>query len=510
MLKRFMIVLALVTLAIPPVSCSSAEPVKGKADAVKGVEKAGRTGGDIADHPLKLKFKPLKFDPPKASDYRVKLPNGMILYIAEDRELPTFDMEVTVRTGSLYEPEEKTGLASACGNLMKKGGTKSMTGEEIDDYMAQLAGRLESRIGFTSGTVSLSVLKEDIDNGLKVLADVLMNPVFVEDEIRRYREKTLQGLRHRYDRARSILGDTSGKLLYGGHPAGRVTKKSTINSITRDDLLAFHKKYFYPNNCIVAVAGDFERGAMIKKIEKLFSGWKQGKVDFPEVPAVEIKFKKGVFLLEKEINQGYVRIGHVGIREDNPDVYTVRIMNAVLGGGGFMSRIPNRVRNDEGLAYSVGSWFDIPVEYTGMFLCSFQTKAKSVAFAVSIVMEEVNRIRTELVSEEELKRAKDLYIERFPSIFSGRGSSAYAKVKVLAGNEYNKRPLDYYEHYRDNYRKVTREKVLEVAKKYLNPDGLKVVVVGKIEEMKKGDGRHKDRLEDFGEVKQLKPPNLMK
>jgi predicted Zn-dependent peptidase len=160
--------------------------------------------------------------------------------------------------------------------------------------------------------------------------------------------------------------------------------------------------------------------------------------------------------------------------------------------------------------FKVGSWFDIPVEYTGMFLCSFQTKAKSVAFAVSIVMEEVNRIRTEIVSEKDLKGAKDLYIERFPSLFSGRGSSAYAKVKVLAGNEYNKRPLDYYEHYRDNYRKVTREKVLEVAKKYLNPDGLKVVVVGKIKEMKKGDGQHKDRLEDFGEVKQLEPPDLMR
>jgi zinc protease len=433
----------------------------------------------------------------------------MILYIAEDRELPTFDIEVTVRTGSMYEPEEKNGLASMCGALLGKG-TTSMTSEEIDEYMAQIAGRLSTDIGFSSGSASLSVLKEDTDKGLKMLADVLMNPRFDEDEIRRCKERALQGLEHRYDRPGTLLSDVCGKLTYGEHPAGRVPSKSALESITRDDLVEFHAKYFHPNNCIVAVAGDFDKQEMAKKLEELFTGWEVADVELPEVPDVEKKFEKGVFLVEKDINQGNVRLGHLGIREDNPDIYAVRLMNAILGGGGFTSRITSRVRSDEGLAYSVGSYFDTPVEYTGTFGCSFQTKSHSVAYAVSIVMEEINRIRTGLVSEEDLQRAKDLFIERFPSIFSGRGSSAYASVQALAQNEYNRRPLDYYEKYRDNYRKVTREEILEAAKKYLNPDGLKVVVVGKSEEVRKQDGLHDAKLEDFGEIRVVVPPDVTK
>lgn len=465
---------------------------------------------DIVDHPSKLKFPPLEFEPPKAADYRVELENGMIIYIVEDKELPTFDMEVTVRTGSMYEPVDKVGLAAMCGALLTKGGTTSMTGEEIDEYMAQLAGSLGARIGFASGSVSLSVLKEDTDKGLKMLADVIMNPVFAEDEIRRYKERTLQGLEHRYDRPRSILGDVCGKLMYGNHPAGRTPSASSIRSIRREDLLGFHEDYFHPNNCIVAVAGDFNREEMVGKIKELFADWDVAGIEFPEVPDVEQESAGGVFLVEKDINQGYVRIGHIGIRDDNPDVYAVRVMNAILGGGGFTSRITGRVRSDEGLAYSVGSWFDIPVEYTGTFACSFQTKSGSVAYAVSIVIEEINRIRTELASEEELQQAKDLFIERFPSIFTGRGSAAYARVQALAGNEYNRRPLDYYEHYRDNYGKVTREQVREAAVKYLKPEGLKVVVVGKIKDMKAGDGLHACKLEDFGSIKEMELPDVMK
>jgi predicted Zn-dependent peptidase len=356
----------------------------------------------------------------------------------------------------------------------------------------------------------VSVLKEDTDKGLKMLADVLMNPRFDEDEIRRYKERALQGLEHRYDRPGTLLGDVCDKLMYGDHPAGRLPSKSAIESITKNDLVEFHGKYFRPNNCIVAVAGDFDKDEMTGKLEKLFSEWKAAQVEFPEIPEVERKFTKGVFVVAKDINQGYVCLGHAGIKEDNPDVYAVRLMNAILGGGGFTSRITSRVRSDEGLAYSVGSYFNTPVEYTGTFGCSFQTKSRSVAYAVSLVMEEINRIRTELVSEEDLQQAKDLFIERFPSIFSGRGSSAYASVQALARNEYNRHPFDYYEKYRNNYREVTREKILDVAKKYLNPDGLKIVVVGKPEEVRKQDGVHPVKLEDFGTVQSVIPPKLSK
>jgi len=467
-------------------------------------------GPAIPEHPSELKYPPLKFEPPKSSDYRFELENGMIVYIAEDGELPTFDIEVTIRTGSMYELEEKVGLASMCGSLLRRGGTTSMTGEEIDDFMEQLAGSLNANIGFSEGLVSLSVLKEDTDKGLKMLADILMNPIFNEDEIRRYKERAIQNLKHRYDRPGSLLNDAYEKLIFKEHPVARITTKSSIMSIKREDLLAFHEKYYHPNNCIVAIAGDFKRGEMLEKLKAIFKDWDVAEIEFPDVPDVKMEFDKEVCILEKEINQGNVRMGHLGIKDDNPEKYAVQVMNAILGGGGFTSRITGRVRSDEGLAYSVGSWFSIPIDHTGSFGCSFQTKSGSVAYAVSIVMEEINRIRTELVSEEELQSAKDLYIERFPSIFSGRGSAAYACVQALASNEYNRRPFDYYDTYRDNYRKVTRKKVLEVAKKYLRPDAIKIVVVGRSQEMKVGDGIHPVKLEDFGKIEIIEPPDVMK
>jgi predicted Zn-dependent peptidase len=464
----------------------------------------------IPEHPSGLRFNPLDFKPPRIEDYRVVLPNGMVVYIAEDRELPTFDMTVMVRTGSMYEDADKRGLASMCGALMRRGGTEKYTADQIDEIMADLAGSLHTDIGFTRGSAGVSVLKEDVDKGLEMLAEVLVRPVFAEDEIRRYREQAIQGIEHRYDRPGTVLDDVAKTLVYGAHPAGRLPSKAVLQSITRDDLVAFHKKYFHPNNCIVAVAGDFNREEMLRKIQKAFEGWEKSEVALPAVKDVEPNFERGVYLINRDMNQGNVQITHTGIREDNPDLYAVKVMNTILGGGGFTSRITNRVRNEEGLAYSAGSGFNIPREYTGDFSCEFQTKCASVAYAASIAMAEINRIRTELVGEEELKRAKDLYIERFPSIFTGWGSTTYAKVSVLAENEASGRPLDYFETYCENFRKVTAEKVLEAAQKYLHPDMLKVVVVGKIEDMKKGDGVHAAKLEDFGPIKELTPPDLSK
>ena len=237
-------------------------------------------------HPSELEYKPLVYHPPRPADFRVELPSGMIVYLKEDHVLPTLDVRALVRTGSLYDPRDKVGLASMAGSVMRTGGTKNMTGEDLDERLAFLGGSISTSIGTTSGSASLSVLAKDTDEGLKLFADVLMNPVFSEDKIKLYKDQTLDAIKNRNDSPRGLLGREFNKLLYGDHPLVWEETQASIEGITRDHLLAFHGKYFAPNNIILCLAGDFQREEMLKKIEKAFAGWPMKEVAFPEIPDV--------------------------------------------------------------------------------------------------------------------------------------------------------------------------------------------------------------------------------
>ena len=251
-------------------------------------------------HPSRLEYEPLVYDPPQAMDYRVELAGGMVVYVREDHMLPTLDVNGIIRTGSLYDPEGKAGLAAMTGAVMRTGGTRSISGDDLDERLAFLGGSISTFIGRTSGNASLSVLMKDADEGLKLFADVLMNPAFSRDKIKLYRDQAIDTLKNRNNNPRTVLGREFAGLVYGDHPLVRKETKQSIEHITQKDLLDFHANYFAPNNVILSVAGDFDRGEMLKKIEKAFAGWREKKIDFPDVPAVEVKNRPGVFMIQKD------------------------------------------------------------------------------------------------------------------------------------------------------------------------------------------------------------------
>lgn len=441
----------------------------------------------------KFKYKSIEFTPPKPE--RLVLDNGMILYLLEDHELPVFNVITHVRTGAIYEPGEKAGLANLVGNVMRRGGTKTRTPEQMNEDLEFIAASVETQIGRESGSASLSTMKKDIDKGLEVFADVLMNPAFPEDMIRKEKDEILENIRRENDNPEQIVFREFRKILYKKeHPYSRKTigYKDTIENINRDDMIVFHKKYFRPNNVIMGISGDFDAREIVEKINTVFAEWEKAEIDFPEVPAVEKEFQRSVNYIYKDVNQAHVVFGHIGIHRLSKDYFPINIMNFILGGGSFTSRIPSKVRSDEGLAYSAYSAFHTPRDL-GFFFAACQTKSESTVKAINLVLAEVRKIRDELIDDDELELAKDTYINQFIFKFTSSSSIVGQMVEI----EYEGLPLDYLETYVDNIKVITKEDIERVAKEYLHPDNIKLLVIGDMKQFDKP-------LTVFGEVNAIK------
>jgi zinc protease len=458
---------------------------KGKPAVAAKSKAATNSQTAIPARPQDLKYPPLNYTPPKAAQYRHVLSSGAVAYLVEDHDLPLINISVTVRTGDYLDPNDKAGLASLTGSQMRAGGTTTKKAEEFDEAADFLATQISSSIDATQGRANLNTLAKNLDESLALFFDILKNPGFQSDRLALAKSQILQQMERRNDSTPSIESREWNRLIRGDdHFSNRFTTKASIESITRDDLITFHKKYFQPKALIFAVSGDFKTDEMIAKLDSAMKGWKSTAVDVPAVPKPTATPQPGLYVVHKpDVNQGRVDIGHVGSMRDNPDSFAIFIMNDILGSGGFTSRIMVRVRSDEGLAYSAGSRFGLGVYYPGDFAASFQSKSPTCAQAAAIVLEEIKRIRTEKVTNEELETSKNSAIEVFPRTFA----TAAQIAGTFAQDEYTHRPADYWEKYRDRIKAVTADDVLRVAQQYLQPDKLVFLFVGNIDDITKGN-----------------------
>ena len=446
----------------------------------------------IPDNPDKLVFQPIAFQPPVAKDHRVVLKNGMVVYIAEDRALPLVNIALTVRVGSWLEPAGKEGLAGFTGSQMRRGGTKSLTAEQLDEKLEFLAAQVSTGIGPTSGSAGLNCLSDNLDAALAIFVEMLREPRFQEDRLALAKEQALQEMKKRNDDSADIEGREWGVLLNGeSFFTNRFTTGASVGSVTRDDLVAFHGKHFYPANMIAAVSGSFTRAEMIKKLEAAFAGWPSPKMDARPIPATISPASPGLYRVEKDVNQGRVSIGLPTVKRDHPDVAALEVMNEILGGSGFTSRITKTVRSNEGLAYSAGSGFAPGIWYPGRFRAAFQSKSRSVPYATSLVLGEIRKIREGTVSAEELETIKNNLVQTFPSSFASKAQS----MAIFASDEYTKRDPAYWATYRDRIQAVTAADVQRVAREHLVPEKMILLVVGKQAEIDLGDEKHKVTLE---------------
>jgi len=423
---------------------------------------------------------------------RVALPNGMVIFLQEDHELPLLRGTARIRGGSREETAEKTGLVSLYGQAWRTGGTKTRTGDALDDFLEARGARVETGGGLDSTTISFDCLKESFEDVFGIFVELLREPEFREDKLVLAKNQLNTGIARRNDDPMGIAGREARKLGYGADsPYARTPEYATVAAVTRDDLLRWHRTYVHPNNIILGVVGDFDARTLEARLRKAFGGWAKG----PAAVKLEASFqdpRPGVYFVQKDdVNQSNIRMVHLGTRRDNPDFFAIEVMNEVFGGG-FSARLFSNVRSKKGLAYSVGGGVGMGWDYPGLFMLSMGTKSGSTAAAIDALYEEIDNLKKTPASAEELARAKDAILNSFVFRFD-------SKAKVLAEQmlyEFYGYPLDFLDRYKAGIEKVTAADVARAAEKYVHKDRIALLVVGRAQDF--------DRpLSSFGAVKTL-------
>ena len=382
------------------------------------------------------------------------------------------------------------------GAVMRTGGGGGLSAEQVDAELEQFAADVSIGIGRQSGSASLDVLSKDVNRGLEIFAGLIRTPAFDPARVELAKLQAIEGIRRRQDNPGSIVGREFAKMLYGAdHPSARESSLDSVKRITRDDLVAFHRNTIHPNGMILGVTGDFKREEMVASLRKVFGDWKKGTVPelrIPDVPEAELS-RSVVRFVGKDTSQTHLRVGHLSIKENDPDYVALAIANDILGGSSFRSRLFNDVRTKRGLAYSVGSRLNTGMHDQGVWLMRAETKLTSTQEVIERFVANIERMRAEPVTDAELAEAKEAYVNSFVFSFS----SPSAIVSRLIELEYDGLPKDFLQQLRAKVVRLTKEDVLAAAKKHLRPDRLKIVAVGSGEALPKA-------LSTFGDVKEIK------
>ena len=412
---------------------------------------------------------------------RIQLANGMIIFLQEDHELPLIDGTAYIRGGARDVRADKTGLTSIYSGSWRTGGTKTKTGDQLDDELEARAARVETGSGVATTSVSFSSLKDDFDFVFGAFNDVLRNPEFRQEKIDLAKNRMRTAISRRNDDISEIAGREAAKIAYGKeNPYAREPEYATVNAITRQDLLDWHAAHVHPNNIIFGIVGDFDSAAMEKRLRDTFESWPKG----PAYVAPQIQFhepKPGIYFVNKDdVNQSAIHMVKLGIRRDNPDYFSVQVMNDVFGGG-FASRLFKRLRTEAGLAYDVGGGIGAAYDHPGMLNVEMGTKSSTTVEAIQGLYREFDDMRNSPVTPAELQHGKESILNSFIFNFD-------TPEKVLLERmtyELYGYPADFLEKFRAGIEKTSAQDVDRVARKYLDKNQLAVLVVGKASDFDK-------------------------
>lgn len=405
---------------------------------------------------------------------RVELPNGMVIFLQEDHELPVINGAIRLRGGSRDESADKAGLMDVYGEVWRTGGTKTRTGDQLDDFLESRAAVVETSGGQDSTILSWSSLKEDFDQVFPVIIDVLENPEFRQEKIDLAKRQISGFIARRNDDVEGIARRESAKLVYGANsPYARSPEYDTISAITREDLVNWHRRTVSPNNMILGITGDFDPAAMEARLRKAFSDMPKGEA-FVEQPIPVKQPSPGIYFVEKDdVNQSVISMVDLGTDRHNPDYYAIQVMNEMFGGG-FSSRLFSNIRTKQGLAYDVGGGVGTAFDHPGMLRFSMGTKSGTTAAAIDALRHQIDLLVGGGVKAEEIKKAKDSILNSFIFEFDSKEKVLVERMRY----EFYGYPADFLERYRAGIEKVNPADVDRVAKKYIHPDRMAILVVG--------------------------------
>ena len=403
------------------------------------------------------------------------LPNGLRVLLLEDRSLPKVEATLLVRTGEIWEPADKLGVAAITGRVMRSGGTTTRSGDVINELLEAQGASVETVIERDRASASMFALAEDFELALGVLADVVRNPAFPEDEIALAKVQEHTAIARRNDQVDEIARREFRTVLFGADsPYGRHPEHATVDAVTRADVVAFHRQAFWPGNAILGVVGDFDVGRAKALVERELGGW-QGSGERLAMPAVGQRHQAAVFVVDKpDVAQTQFRFGHVAGRRDAADYFALEVWSEIFGGGTFSSRLVKEVRTRLGLAYSVFGYWLAEYERDGVFLVVGGTKNESTAQALRACLDELRQGLEQPPTEEELSLAKESILNAFVFRFDTRAKI----VAQLMEYAYHGYPLDYLQRYREGIAAVTAEDVQQAARRNVRPDRLVFLVAG--------------------------------
>jgi zinc protease len=421
-------------------------------------------------------------------DYsRYQLANGMKVYLLEDHELPLVYGSAMIYTGSRLEAGEEAGLASIVGDVMRSGGTQAHPADQLNQLLEQRAASVETSIDITAGAASFSALTEDTEDVIGLFAEVLQQPLFPQDKIDLIKNQWRGSIARRNDNPQNIVDREFQKLIYGADsPYARTVEYSTLDNITRDDVVSFYQQSFQPQNLLLGIVGDFDTEAIKPLLEAQFGDWRTTATvppaTAPAIPPAQLISTRselaqsqqgGIFFVDQpQLTQSSVQIGHLGGKFDSPDYPALSVMNEVMNGLG--GRLVNEVRSRQGLAYSVYAYWSARFDYDGLFVGGGQTRSETTVPFVKATLDEIERIRTTPITDTELARAKDSVLNAF--IFNFQTPSQI--LSRLMRYDYYGYPEDFIFQYQKQVEATTIADVQRAAEANLNPDNIVTLVVG--------------------------------
>jgi zinc protease len=422
-----------------------------------------------------MEFKPVELKVPKVGVdiERVELDNGMILYLKEDHRFPLVQVKCITRTGEVYENREKYGVARLTGMVMGSGGTRNLKPDELNQKLEYMAAEIKTNIKTWQGKASLNTIKTQADKALDLFSEVIRYPAFDEQELNLAKNKIREELLRIKDDYQTIGTEYFSKHMYPEHSLGWQYDWNIIKNITREDLVNWHKRFYVPNNMMMAIVGDFDKQEMIDKFKSLFGDWSKKEVNFNITQKTEDRTRPGVYYIKKDMTQAYIIMGNIGIKEGNPDRFALELMNGNFGEG-MSSVLFEKIRVLEGLAYRVGSSFQVDSPDYSLFRVTSLTRNDAVIKATLMMKEEIKRMQDEPVDFSTLERVKNKKTNSFVFLFD----DPYKTTVRMMMLEYHDRPRDFYETYIENIKKVTSEDIQRAARKYLHPEELTYLFVG--------------------------------
>lgn len=435
-----------------------------------GVSPAASAADSQLTNPDKINYRPLKFSLPQVQ--RTVLDNGIVFYILEDHELPIVNINAVIKTGTIHDPEGKEGVADLTAYVMRTGGTAKLGSSEIDSRLDFIAASAAISMSLESAQIGFSVLNEDLDKGLDLLAQIIIQPAFEQKKLELAKELKKEDLRRLKDDPQRLAFREFNRLIYRGDPRGRFPSHKSLGNIERDDLIRFHRRFFQPNNIMFAVTGDITKEQAIDKLRHYFGDWKAEGTPLQTALPPQ-KSNAGFYYVTKEIPQSTIISGQFAASKTDADFYAFSVLDFIAGGGGFSSRIFNAVRNNEGLAYSAGSFYRARPTY-GVFGTYAFTKTSTTLKTLSLINSVLDNIKSNTLTGKELAWAKTSINNGF--IFSFTSAKKIADLQMNI--EYEKLPADYLVNYRHRIESVTLKDLNRVAAKYLDKEKTVVLILG--------------------------------